>query len=108
MRRWIAIVAAVLAVSFGGFALGVAQETTETQDAGQGGACATPEASPMASPEGMVGAEMDATPEMGGMEMGATPDASPIALIECATPETGETDGLNAAGEADEEGTPAT
>jgi hypothetical protein len=101
MGRWIVIVAAVLAVSLGGITLGVAQEATETQDAGEGGACATPEASPFASPEGMVEAAMEATPEM-GMEMGATPDASPTALIECATPEMG---GM---GETDEMGTPST
>ena len=79
MRRWMLIVAATVAVTVGGFTLGVAQENPAQQDAGQGGgACASPIASPMASPI--------ATPDG---ELAASPDASPAAQVECPTPEMG-------------------
>ena len=79
MRRWMLIVAATVAVTVGGFTLGVAQENPDQPDPGQGGAaCASPIASPLASPL--------ATP-VG--ELAASPAASPGAQVECATPEMG-------------------
>ena len=77
MRRWIVIVAAMLVLALGGFTLGQAQEGAETTEA-DGGACATPFASPFASPM--------ASPEASPM---ASPEGSPIAMIDCATPVMG-------------------
>ena len=75
MRRWMLIVAATVAVTVGGFTLGVAQENPDQPDPGQGGAaCASPIASPLATPAG---------------ELAASPEASPAAQVECATPEMG-------------------